>query len=169
MMQDVWPAGTFVVVMDGRPQQITVPSASRGLERHYRYGPAKHAVSAASFKHVEQAFKGNGYRPYPVTHLHQQQVSGAHLFDWIRATRLDGDSWGAIEVPLGEDAELYRVTISQNGQVVRQEDVTSASFTYTSAAQQTELQSGDYQIALAQISQRYGAGPSRTLTVTGSF
>ncbi len=169
MMQDAWPAGSFVVVMDGRPQQITIPSASRGLERNYRYGPAKQPVSAASYKHVVHAFKGNGYRPYPVTHLHQQLGAAAHGFSWIRATRIDGDLWAATDVPLGEDTEIYRVTISQNGQVVRQEDVTSASFSYAAGAQQNELQSGDYQIAVAQISARYGAGPAQALTVTGGF
>ena len=164
-MQDIWPVGSFVVVMDGRPEQITIPSASRGLERHYRYGPAKQAVSAASFKHVVQAFKGNGYRPYPVTHLASQTSGATHQFSWIRATRIDGDIWGAGDVPLGEDAEIYQLTITQGGQIKRQQSLTSPVFTYSAAAQVSELQSGDYQIAVAQMSARFGAGPSQTLTL----
>ena len=164
-MRDIWPEGSFVVVMDGRPEQITIPSASRGLERHYRYGPAKQAVSAASFKHVVQAFKGNGYRPYPVTHLTSQTSGATHQFSWIRATRVDGDVWGTGDVPLGEDTEVYQVTITQAGQIKRQQSLTSPLFSYSAAAQTSELQSGDYQIAVAQMSTRFGPGPSQTLTL----
>jgi hypothetical protein len=90
-IQDVWPAGSFVVVMDGRPAQVTVPSASRGLDRHYRYGPAKQPVGAASFKYAVHAFEGNGYRPYPVVHLRKSETGSLHHFSWIRATQIDGD------------------------------------------------------------------------------
>lgn len=158
-IQDIWPAGSFVVVMDGRPEQITIPSASRGLERNYRYGPAKQPVTAASYKHVIHAFKGNGYRPYPVTHLREKLTGANHTFEWIRATRIDGDFWNAGDVPLGEVSEQYQVTITQGGQIKWQDIVTSESFSYPANMEQSELQAGDYQISVAQISARYGVGP----------
>jgi hypothetical protein len=165
MIQDTWPAGSFVVVMNGRPEQITVPSASRGLDRHYRYGPAKQAVSSASFKYAVHAFQGNGYRPYPVVHLRKSGVGAAHHFQWVRATRIDGDLWGPTEVPLGEVSEIYQITIRQNGTIVRQEMVTNALWTYAAADQQNDLGAGPYQMTVTQISDRYGTGAEASLSI----
>lgn len=165
MIQDIWPAGSFVVVMNGKPKQITIPSASRGLERHYRFGPSKQPISAKSFRHVVQAFKGNGYRPYPVTHLRMLEAGTTHAFSWIRATRIDGDFWGNNDVPLGEESELYQVTIVQDGLVKRQTTTTEPSWAYGHAARQSDLVVGEYQISVAQISARYGSGPARALLV----
>lgn len=165
MIQDAWPAGSIVVVMNGRPAQITVPSASRGLDRHYRYGPAKQAVSSTSFKYAVHAFQGNGYRPYPVVHLRQSTVGATHSFRWVRATRIDGDLWGATEVPLGEVSEVYQVTIRQNGIILRQETVTHAQWTYVAADQQSDLGLGAYQMTVAQVSDRYGAGAETAMSI----
>jgi hypothetical protein len=165
MIQDAWPAGSFVVVMDGSPTQIAVPSASRGLARHYRYGPAKHPVGAPSYKYAVHAFEGAGYRPYPVVHLTRRVEAGAHRFDWIRATRIDGDMWGQGDVPLGEVSETYLVTVLQSGIVRRQVTVASPQWTYAVADQQADLAIGPYQITVSQVSDRYGAGANRSLTV----
>lgn len=88
MMPRVWPAGSIVVVLDGHPEQITIPSASRGLERHYRYGPAKQAVRSASYKYTQRSFAGNGYRPYPVVHLNAAPDPSGMTVNWIRAPNI---------------------------------------------------------------------------------
>ncbi len=167
MIQDAWPKGSFVVVMNGSPQQISMPTAALGLERHYRYGPAKQAMSAPSFKYVKHQFDGNGNRPYPVVHLRQSVHGGDHAFKWIRATRMGGDPWGKIEVPLAESSERYLVTIRQNGTVVRQQSVTQPNWTYSGSAQQSDVGAQGYQIAVSQVSDLYGAGPETTLTIDG--
>jgi len=166
MIQDMWPKGSYVVVLDGKPQQITIPSASRGLDRHYRYGPAKSAVSAASYKHVVHAFKGNGYRPYPVTHLRMQEAGNGHAFTWIRATRVDGDFWTKSDVPLGEESELYQVTIFQDGLVKRKTTTPTPAWSYSANQQMADLVAGGYEIVVAQISSRYGAGLVNAMNVT---
>ena len=56
---------------------------------------------------------------YPVVYLRQSVVGTTHSFQWVRATRIDGDLWGATNVPLSKVSEFYQVTISQNGGVVR--------------------------------------------------
>lgn len=167
MIPDFWPAGSIVVVMNGKPKQITIPSVSRGLDRHYRYGPAKQPISAKSFRHVVHAFKGNGYRPYPVTHLRANTEGGAHAFTWIRATRIDGDIWANGEVPLGEDAEFYQVTVSQDGLVRRQFTTAQTTWSYSQSQRNGDLSAQDYQVSVAQISARYGAGSENTIIVQG--
>lgn len=92
MMPRAWPAGSIVVVLDGHPEQITIPSASRGLERHYRYGPAKQAVGSASYKYTQRSFAGDGYRPYPVVHLNAGPDPSGMMVNWICATCIEGDS-----------------------------------------------------------------------------
>ena len=165
MIEDVWPAGSFVVVLDGRPKQITIPSASRGLDRHYRYGPAKSVVGSASFKHVVYAFKGNGYRPYPVTHLRAIEVANGLTFTWIRATRIDGDFWSTGDVPLGEHSELYQVTVYQSRLVKRQTVSSTASWTYPASQQASDLVFGGFEVAVAQVSGRYGAGLAMSIDI----
>lgn len=78
MIQDAWPAGSFVVVMKGRPEQITVPSASRGLDRHYRYGPAKQAVSSPALNTRSMRFRGTGIGPIRSS-ICANRVSGRHI------------------------------------------------------------------------------------------
>ena len=102
---------------------------------------------------------------YPVVHLRQSVVRTAHSFQWVRATSIDGDLWGATDVPLSEVSEFYQVTIRQNGGVVRQESVGAATWTYSRANQQIDLGVGAYQMAVAQVPDRYGAGPETSILI----
>ena len=165
MMPDVWPAGSFVVVLDGTPQQITIPSAARGLPRHYRYGPAKQPVGAASFRYAVHEFKGNGYRPYPVVHLCHKTTQTGITFDWIRATRIDGDLWGAGDVPLGEAVQAYQLRVTQAARVIREVTVTAPTWAYDAQQLQSDLDAGPFQVSVAQVSDRFGAGPAVSITV----
>ena len=88
-----------------------------------------------------------------------------HIFQWVRATRIDGDLWGATNVPLSEVSEFYQVTIRQNGGVVRQESVGAATWTYSRANQQIDLGVGAYQMAVAQVPDQYGAGPETSISI----
>ena len=167
MIQDAWPAGSFVVLMDGRPEQVALPSAALGLARHYRYGPAKQPLTAPSYKYVQCSFDGNGNRPYPVTHLCHTRGDGEDEFRWIRATRVGGDAWGPSDVPLAETAERYRVTVRQGGTIVREQDVTTAHWTYADAMRQADVGNVAYQVSIAQISDIYGPGPDTALHLNG--
>ena len=165
MMRDVWPVGSKVVIMDGRPEQITIPTSARGRERHFRFGPVKRPVTDRSYRHVVETFKGNGLRPYPVVHLNTTQAGGNLRIDWIRQTRIDGDLWGRGDVPLGEETESYVVQV-RLGDVVRREDTVSATtWTYTSAMRQQDGVGGDYVLAVAQLSARYGTGPFTSVQI----
>jgi hypothetical protein len=103
VMPAVWPAGSTVVLLDGRPDQLDIPAADRGLERHYRVGPAAVGYDHPSYSHSVLAFAGAGLRPYAPAHLRAEKAAdGSWTFGWIRRTRVDGDSWESFEVPLGE-------------------------------------------------------------------
>ncbi|SMX36703.1 baseplate multidomain protein megatron [Maliponia aquimaris] len=159
IMPPVWPAGSWVVLMNGAPAQIGLKAAQRGLERHYRIGPASQGYDHGSYTHRALTFEGNGLRPYRPAHLRTTVEGGDLVARWIRRTRIDGDGWDLAEVPLGEASELYRVEVRQGGTVLREALVTSPEWTYGAAEQNADGVSGSYAIAVAQMSDRYGPGP----------
>ena len=107
-MPEVWPAGTDFVLLDGAVRQLDLPASARGLERHYRVGPAVRAYDDPSYVHRVEAFAGVGLRPYRPAHFGAGVARMAAIeLAWTRRTRIDGDSWLGTEVPLGEEREAY--------------------------------------------------------------
>ena len=164
LMPADWPVGSRFVLLDGRPEQIDLAAAARGVERHFRYGPAQKAMDDPSYRYRVDAFQGNGLRPYPVAHLRSDGAADA-TFSWVRRTRVDGDPWEGLDVPLGEASELYAVQVIVNGAVVRDVQVSTPSWTYPAALAAADGATGAYRIEVAQVSDRYGAGPARALVI----
>jgi hypothetical protein len=165
LMPSVWPAGSRVILMTPSVQQVSLQSALRGVERHYRVGSAARGYDDGDASHHVLAFQGNGLRPFRVSHLRTSlTANGDRAVSWIRRTRIDGDSWNAYEVPLGEGSERYQVIVkSTSGQVLSTTIVTTADFIYTAAQQSADGVAPPFAIEVAQISDRYGPGPaSRT-------
>ncbi|WP_371169683.1 baseplate multidomain protein megatron [Aliiroseovarius sp. 2305UL8-7] len=165
VMPDSWPVGSYVVMLGAHQAQIALPSSARGLNRHYRIGPARKPLSDPSYLHEVHAFKGIGLRPYAPVHLNATDLSGDHAISWIRRTRIDGDNWGDVEVPLGEASERYRLRIIDGISVKREVEVTTANWTYSSALRSADLVSGAYVVEIAQVSDRFGPGPYTRLDV----
>jgi hypothetical protein len=165
-MPDIWPVGSRVVLLNGAPEQITIPTASRGIARHFRYGPAKQPITDPSYRYISHAFAGNGLRPYPVAHLRARTTGAGLDLSWIRCSRIDGDIWADGEIPLGEDIEAYTVRVIQGTAVRREVVVNSQGWSYTNAQIAADVGGASYDIAVAQMSDRFGAGPFTTVTVT---
>lgn len=147
------PSGSRFVLIDSRVRQIDLAPQSRGVARHYRWGPADRAANDPTWRHAEMAFAGVGLRPYPVAHV--RAVGGQAT--WVRRTRVDGDSWNGFEVPLGEEREAYVVRLLSGGVVVREETVNAPSWTFDPAQ-------GDA-IEVAQLSASFGPGPFRRVAL----
>ncbi|CUH80203.1 glycoside hydrolase/phage tail family protein [Tropicibacter naphthalenivorans] len=160
----VWPAGMYVVLLDGSAAQIDMPATQRRVNRHYRIGPARRPYDDPSYVHQEHAFDGNGLRPYSPAHLRAQDAGGDLSVAWIRRTRIDGDSWDSYEVPLAEDQEAYLVRVQQGETVIREVQTSTPDWTYTAAQQSSDGLTGAFDIAVAQISGRYGPGPFARVT-----
>lgn len=158
LMPQSWPAGSWIVAMDGTPAQIDLRSAQRRIARHYRIGPARKGYSDPSYVHLVEAFDGNGLRPYSPCHVNAIDVAGDIAVSWVRRTRIDGDSWDVPEVPLGEESEQYLVRVRQGSTVVREAAVSSPNWTYSAAQQASDALVGPAYVEVAQISARYGPG-----------
>ncbi|WBL34428.1 glycoside hydrolase TIM-barrel-like domain-containing protein [Sinirhodobacter sp. HNIBRBA609] len=165
-MPEVWPVGSTVVLIDEAPTQIEAIASARNLARHYRIGPASRPYDDPSYEHVVEAFPGIGLRPLSPVHLKSNRTVSGVTFEWTRRTRIDGDSWEGVDVPLGESIEQYRVRVLVNGAICR-EDITAAPmWTYSDTMRESDGISDDFEIHVAQISEVFGAGSWAKLSVS---
>ncbi|WP_323782689.1 baseplate multidomain protein megatron [Thalassovita sp.] len=167
-MPDSWPAGSYFVLLNSATVQLELASSSRNQVRHYRIGSAKRGYNDPSYRHYQQAFTGIGLRPYAPVHLRVgSTLSGDRKITWIRRTRVDGDSWDALEVPLGEEREMYLVRIRRGTQIVREETVTLPEWHYSAAAISEDGGLAGLVADVAQVSAVYGAGAVASLALDG--
>ncbi len=168
VLPPVWPAGSRLVLLDGVPQQIELPDSARGLERHYRFGPARRPIDDPSYRYRVRGFDGIGLRPYSVCHLKagidQQGLVGV---SWIRRSRIGGDSWSGREVPLSEAEERYLVRVTKGGLLRREAEVTAPRWNYDAAQRAADDVAGDFEVEVSQLSEAFGPGPVSTVTVAG--
>lgn len=165
IMPAEWPVGSTVVLLNTALTQLDLAASTRGLVRHYRIGPANRGYDAPETVHLVEAFDGIGLRPYPVGHLRATRLGADLAIGWTRRTRIDGDSWASVEVPLGEESESYTLRIVQGTSVLREETTATPNWTYTAAQQSADAASGPITIQVAQLSQRFGAGPFRSISL----
>jgi hypothetical protein len=162
-----WPEGSYFVLLDGRPEQLGLQPAERGLGRYYRVGPARRGSDDPSYTTVLQSFDGVGLRPLSPCHVRGSADETGYRTRWIRRTRIGGDSWEALEVPLGEESEQYLVRVSLGGVVRRETVVTEPSWHYSQEDMALDGVVGSgFQLSVAQLSSVYGAGAFGTLDVS---
>jgi len=159
VMPNAWPVGSRFVLIDSALEQIALPAAARGLARNYRVGPARRTVDDPSYTAFRLAFDGVGLRPFAPAHLRTAREEGGALgITWTRRSRIGGDSWDGVDVPLGEEVETYVLRIEQGG-VVRREVVLSTPYWAFDPAQEAADTGGaPYSVAVAQVSATVGAG-----------
>jgi hypothetical protein len=165
-MPSVWPAGSQFALLNSALRQLPMPASARGLLRHYRVGALSAGYNAPEVLHEVHAFAGIGLRPYPVAHLRTKMQAADLAITWTRRTRIDGDSWESLEVPLGETTEAYALRFTQGSTVLREVVTSSAAFTYTAAMRANDAAMGSVTVSVAQQSDGFGAGPYRSITVT---
>lgn len=167
--ENAWPEGSYVVRLDGSAQQIELPETRRGLSRYYRVGPADLPIDDPSYGVAQLSFEGLGLRPLSPVHLCLTGANGAdRSLSWTRRSRIDADTWEGEDVPLGEESERYLVRVLKDGNLVREDVTIAPSWTYTAAAQSADQITGGFDIAVAQVSTRFGAGRFATLQVPSS-
>ena len=166
VMPEVWPAGSVVVVLDAAVRQISLAQSARGLSRHYRVGDAARGYEGLGVVAQTLAFQGVGLRPYSVCHLRKSGGLGTDIdLSWIRRSRLDGDTWQSVEVPLGEETETYRVRVLTGTTLLRETTISQPTWTYTAAMQSADGATAATHIDVAQISSSYGTGPFKSISL----
>jgi hypothetical protein len=158
-MPEIWPEGSWFVLLNGAPSQLAVSRNERAVRQTLRVGPSSRPVEDPVFQEDELVFSGNGLRPYAPVHLSREAMqSGDITFRWIRRTRVGGDSWDGLDVPLAEEAELYLVRVLKDGAIVREEAVQAALWTYGALEQAADGLVAPYEVQVAQVSASFGPG-----------
>ena len=167
VMPEIWPAGSVFVVLDTTVGTVDLASDQRNVEQDYRIGLAAKGPGHHDATLHRLAFAGHGLRPYAVCHLRQsREANGGVQVAWIRRTRLGGDAWEPLDVPVSEEREAYQIRVrSSAGQTVRTVTTTVPAFVYSLADQLADGVSGTVWVDVAQISASYGLGPWRSLAV----
>lgn len=145
---------------------IDVPlDALAGLNMNYLVGPSHKPFTHFSYRAFTQTLRGVAYRPYRPAHLSALLDAGDLKCAWVRRSRVVGDSWEGFETPLGEDRELYLWQVRAAGTLVREELITTPFHVYSASEQVDDAVSGDIEIAVSQISDRYGSGPAAKVII----
>ncbi len=167
-MSDPLPAGAGFVLLDAQ----VVPVA-RGLDMLGR--PFTLRIVAASRDHADAAAvvvehdpRATALLPYAPVHPTAQRNADGIVLRWIRRTRIDGDSWEALDVPLGEAQERYAVDILAGDTLLRSLETGTPQVLYPQADELADFGSLQTSLTLrvAQISASAGRGNAITATLS---
>jgi hypothetical protein len=165
-------AGASFVLLDEAVKPAGLLSSEIGLPLNWRIGPSGEDFSGPAFGAYTETGGLRALTPLSPVHLKaNRQADGDIDISWIRRGRIDADSWLGSEIPLGEEAETYRVDIATGGgDIVRSLTASSPSLTYTAAsiAEDFPAVPGSIRITVRQISAAVGAGtPASTVLTLG--
>lgn len=163
------PAGSAFVLLDNSVRQLPPSAGNIGRQFDLRVGAASLDAADPLLQDISLVFSGRGLRPYSPVHARARMVGGSIEVSWIRRTRIGGDSWDVLEVPLGEDVELYQVDIVADGEVVRTFETASPLLTYPGAELMADFGTSlppDLHFRIHQVSPVYGRGSATTVTFT---
>lgn len=107
---------------------------------------------------LEHPYKATHLRPLSPVHVKITEKNGQVQISWIRRTRIGGDSWAGLDVPLGEEEEHYRVQLWAEGVVIAEHETNEPNLTLPS------LDNAD-KVSIAQASRAFGWGAAATLTL----
>jgi hypothetical protein len=106
-------------------------------------------------------------KPRAPVHIRAKRVAGNIEISWIRRTRVNGDNWNLVDVPLGENAENYRVEIMDGVTVKRVLTATQQNALYTSAQEIVDFSVAQAMLTVRvrQVSGTVGMGEAGEKTV----
>jgi hypothetical protein len=160
--------GARVIVLDGAAIPLTTSLDDVGQHVRYRIGPPNADVASAAMREISTIVGTAPLRPLAPVRLQARRLPSGISLSWIRRSRVGGDSWEAVEIPLGEESERYRVTLRMGGAPIRVVEFDAPAMLYEAAQELADF--GSPQAALdvevAQLSVVAGAGLSRRGLVT---
>ena len=173
--EDAWAgtmaAGAAFVLLDAAVTLLSVDRDDLGLPVTLKIGPATEDYTRPSYATLTLTPGGRGLLPLSPARLaaRRDAATGDVVITWVRRSRAAGaDAWAAVDVPLGEDAEAYRLEILDGDTVVRTFATTTPNATYSAAAQSADFGAPrpSYRVRVAQLSATAGAGTPRTATLS---
>jgi hypothetical protein len=160
-------AGARFVLLDAAVARVDMSPDEIGLDYTWACGPASRPLGDPAYLEAHHAFTGRGLEPLAPVHLAGTRSGHDLAFSWIRRTRIGGDSWEAVEVPLGEDFERYEVDILDGATVKRTILTDTPSALYTAAEQTADFGAPQPSVSVRvyQMSAVSGRGTPREATL----
>jgi hypothetical protein len=162
-------AGARVVGLSAGVGAAPLADHEWGVTLEWRFAPRSQSFLDAAAGAATAVYARADLRPLSPVHLAARRQSGDLVFTWRRRTRIGGDDWASPDVPLGEDAELYRFELlDDDDHVVLSRDVSAAQTIVTAAEEASVLPGGPhyaFRVRIAQVSAAYGAGARRSAFV----
>lgn len=133
--------GARFLLLDRAVAPLAISEAESGLDLTARCGPADTVYDPDLFVDVELTPARRGLRCLPPVQLRavRDAGSGDVAIAWVRQTRIGGDAWEPVEVPLGEAGEAYQVDILDAEAVLRSVTTPQPSLVYTAAEQTADF------------------------------
>ncbi|MEF2073838.1 baseplate multidomain protein megatron [Consotaella aegiceratis] len=157
-------AGSAFVLLDEGTAALDLRTSEIGREIYWRVLPSGRPIEAATRVEAVTNLGSRAMLPLSPVHLCATfAADGAVTITWLRRTRIGGDRWEGLDVPLGEEDERYALTLSDEvGRTLSLETATPRAV--VDAADQIEA-FGALPVRLSatvsQVSVGYGAGTAR--------
>ena len=161
-------AGAPFVLLNGAVVGAGLSASDIGREITWRYGPAARDAGDDAFAETVHAFTGAGLRPLSPVHVRGRRTEEGIALSWVRRTRLGGDAWSQVEVPLGEDLEAYEVDVmGPGGTPLRTLASPQPQVLYPSAHVQADFghHPSQFTVRVSQLSATAGRGTYREETI----
>ncbi|KQP34309.1 hypothetical protein ASF27_01740 [Methylobacterium sp. Leaf102] len=162
------PAGADFVVLSDALAQSSMPLASRTLPQTFKWGPLGQPTESPAYSAATLTFQGVGLRPYAPAQARIARAGNGDLaLSWARRTRINGDAWEQIDVPLNEEVEAYSLDIRKGSGVVRTLELDGPATVYAVADQTADFGGPvtALSVAIHQLSTIYGRGPALEATL----
>jgi GTA TIM-barrel-like domain/Putative phage tail protein len=159
-MLTIRPSGQNFILLNAAVIQPEISASEAGLATQWRLGPAQLDYGNPAYLDITSQSQLRALRPLRPAHLKIVAASGGWNVSWVRRTRIDGDSWDYVEVPLGETTEEYQLSFYA-GSILKR-SVTSAvpNYFYSTANFASDFGTAPANVMLrvAQRSATYGTG-----------
>jgi hypothetical protein len=163
----VLPAGAKVVMVDDALVPLAQGLGRLGVTQHFRIGPQKRDYADGSYLAFDATPGALSLRPYaPVRATARRNGEGVRIF-FLRRTRRNGDNWEGLEVPLGEDSEVYVVDVLSGDDVKRSLSSNTTSVLYLPQQEIADFGAPQTSLSLriAQVSPAVGRGFDLRVTI----
>lgn len=161
-------AGAPFVLLDPAVSQVPLEEGEAGVPIDWRTVPAGRALDDGAADRRTAALGRRVLRPLSPVHLRGRYDAGGLALAWIRRTRSVDPAWEGMDVPLDEESETYRVTLSGGEHRPWTETVGVSGLRLSADDLGSRMGGlpGELVVHVAQVSQSYGAGAAARLCLT---
>ena len=153
-------AGAPLVLLDDTLIELAQGANELGRTYHYRVGSINQDHADSAYINVSATPTALALKPYaPVRVRAKRGIDGIHI-TFIRRTRINGDAWEPVDVPLSEESERYEVDIVAGASVVRTLNGATPDILYPTAVENADFGSPQAVLSLRvmQLSAAVGRG-----------